>query len=222
MSYIRHVLNERRTVSYKRHIFFEIRHVLPKNRFYGLFSDKTRLCLVASYFRRDVPFTLDSLRLIYDASYLSSYKCSYFLLTGLKFSSAGLYRYTVSCIFQRLHDGSIRCVSKCFYWCRGDYCCLGVVHWLFFHLRMIHSLNRKVTHYSGSVFSWDHFNSHGTIVVNSVTYWFSEWSLFVDGESWGVDEEVISRLVEDAIDSESREVQTMSRSRLVSTTWRII
>ena len=43
-------------------------------------------------------------------------------------------------------------------------------------------------------------------------------ALFVDGESWGVDEEVISRLVEDAIDSESREVHTMSRSRLVSTT----
>ena len=42
-------------------------------------------------------------------------------------------------------------------------------------------------------------------------------ALFVDGESWGVDEEVISRLVEDAIDSESREVQTMSRSRSVST-----
>ncbi|CAH3154885.1 unnamed protein product [Porites evermanni] len=35
-----------------------------------------------------------------------------------------------------------------------------------------------------------------------------------DGESWGVDEEVISRLVEDAIDSESREVQTMSRSSI--------
>ena len=99
---------------------------------------------------------------------------------------------------------------------------LGVVHWLFFHLRMIHSLNRKVNHYSGSVFSWDHLNSHSAIVANSVTYWFSEWSLFVDGESWGVDEEVISRLVEDAIDSESREVQTMSRSRSVLTTWRII
>ena len=33
-----------------------------------------------------------------------------------------------------------------------------------------------------------------------------------------MDEEVISRLVEDAIDSESREVNTMSRSRSVSTT----
>ena len=145
-----------------------------------------------------------------------------FCLPVWNFPLLALYRYTVSCIFQRLHDGSIRCVSRCFYWCRGAYCCLGVVHWLFFHLRMIHSLNRKVTHYSGSVFSWDHFNSHGAIVANSVTYWFSEWSLFVDGESWGVDEEVISRLVEDAIDSESREVQTLSRSRLVSTTWRII
>ena len=92
----------------------------------------------------------------------------------------------------------------------------------FFHLRMIHSLNRKVNHYSGSVFSWDHFNSHSAIVANSVTYWISEWSLFVDGESWGVDEEVISRLVEDAIDSESREVHTMSRSRSVSTTWHLI
>lgn len=84
---------------------------------------------------------------------------------------------------------------------------------------MIHSLNRKVNHYSGSVFLIHfHFNSHSAIVANSVTYWFSEWSLFVDGESWGVDEEVISRLVEDAIDSESREVHTMSRSRSVSTT----
>lgn len=34
-----------------------------------------------------------------------------------------------------------------------------------------------------------------------------------------MDDEVISRLVEDAIDSESREVLTMSRSRSVYTTW---
>jgi len=33
-----------------------------------------------------------------------------------------------------------------------------------------------------------------------------------------MDDEVISRLVEDAIDSESREVLTMSRSRSVLTT----
>lgn len=43
-----------------------------------------------------------------------------------------------------------------------------------------------------------------------------------DGESWGMDDEVISRLVEDAIDSESREVLTMSRSRSVYTTWSIV
>ena len=42
--------------------------------------------------------------------------------------------------------------------------------------------------------------------------------LCTDGESWGVDDEVISRLVEDAIDSESREVLTMSRSRSVYST----
>ena len=36
-----------------------------------------------------------------------------------------------------------------------------------------------------------------------------------DGEGWNVDDDVISRLVEDAIDSESREVLTMSRSRSV-------
>ncbi|XP_078382204.1 TBC1 domain family member 2B-like [Oculina patagonica] len=35
-----------------------------------------------------------------------------------------------------------------------------------------------------------------------------------DGEPWGMDDEVISRLVEDAIDSESREVLTMSRSSI--------
>ncbi|XP_020623256.1 TBC1 domain family member 2B-like [Orbicella faveolata] len=35
-----------------------------------------------------------------------------------------------------------------------------------------------------------------------------------DGENWGMDDEVISRLVEDAIDSESREVLTMSRSSI--------
>ncbi len=43
--------------------------------------------------------------------------------------------------------------------------------------------------------------------------------LCADGEPWGMDDEVISRLVEDAIDSESREVLTMSRSRSVYTTW---
>lgn len=37
-----------------------------------------------------------------------------------------------------------------------------------------------------------------------------------------MDDEVISRLVEDAIDSESREVLTMSRSRSVYTTWSIV
>lgn len=40
--------------------------------------------------------------------------------------------------------------------------------------------------------------------------------LFADGKRWPLDDEVISRLVEDAIDSESREILTLSRSRLVS------
>ena len=40
--------------------------------------------------------------------------------------------------------------------------------------------------------------------------------LFADGERWPLDDEVISRLVEDAIDSESREILTLSRSRSVS------
>ena len=39
---------------------------------------------------------------------------------------------------------------------------------------------------------------------------------FADGERWPLDDEVISRLVEDAIDSESREILTLSRSRSVS------
>ena len=38
----------------------------------------------------------------------------------------------------------------------------------------------------------------------------------LDGERWDVDDDVISRLVEDAIDSESREVLTLSRSRSVT------
>lgn len=42
-------------------------------------------------------------------------------------------------------------------------------------------------------------------------------ALFTDGEPRGLDDEVISRLVEDAIDSESREILTLSRSRLVAT-----
>ena len=102
--------------------------------------------------------------------------------------------------------------------------CCPLTFFSIFNLRMIHTLNGKANHYACSIFSWDHFNSHSAIVANSVTYWFlnGPLALFVDGESWGVDEEVISRLVEDAIDSESREVQTMSRSRSVSTTRRII
>ena len=39
--------------------------------------------------------------------------------------------------------------------------------------------------------------------------------IFSDGDSIGMEDDVISRLVEDAIDSESREILTMSRSRSV-------
>lgn len=49
--------------------------------------------------------------------------------------------------------------------------------------------------------------------------WTNRGMFQLDGERWTVDDDVISRLVEDAIDSESREVLTLSRSRLVQTTW---
>ena len=55
---------------------------------------------------------------------------------------------------------------------------------------------------------------HWLLFFSSSADWFL--AALVDGEPWGMDDEVISRLVEDAIDSESREVSTMSRSRSVS------
>lgn len=44
----------------------------------------------------------------------------------------------------------------------------------------------------------------------------------LDGESWGMDDEVISRLVEDVIDSELCEVLIMFRFRLVYIIWSIV
>ena len=49
------------------------------------------------------------------------------------------------------------------------------------------------------------------------TLWTVNGIFRLDGERWDMDDDVISRLVEDAIDSESREVLTLSRSR--SVTW---
>ena len=47
------------------------------------------------------------------------------------------------------------------------------------------------------------------------TLWTVNGIFRLDGERWDMDDDVISRLVEDAIDSESREVLTLSRSRSV-------
>ena len=48
------------------------------------------------------------------------------------------------------------------------------------------------------------------------TLWIVNGIFRLDGERWDMDDDVISRLVEDAIDSESREVLTLSRSRSVA------